>query len=65
MGSGTGLLLWLVFTAVTLYALFVVVRAGVEAGIRRVLPDSPPSGGRADTSAVDAQVARRQGSYGC
>ena len=40
MGSGTGLLLWLVFTAVTLYAVFFVVRAGVEAGIRRALPDS-------------------------
>lgn len=40
MGQGTGLLLWLVFTAVTLYALFFMIRAGVEAGIRRALPDA-------------------------
>lgn len=40
MGAGTGLLLWVVFTAITLYALFFVIRAGVAAGIRRALPDS-------------------------
>ena len=33
-------LVWLLFAAVMLYALFFVVRAGVEAGIRRALPDS-------------------------
>lgn len=37
MGLGTALLLNLLLAAVFLYALFLVVRAAVEAGIRRAL----------------------------
>ncbi len=40
MGTGTGFILSLLFAAVMLYALYFVIRAGVEAGIRRALPDS-------------------------
>lgn len=40
MDSGTALLLSIAFTAITLYVLFFIVRAAVEAGIRRALPDA-------------------------
>jgi len=40
MGAGTGFLLWVLMTAVFLYALYFVIRAAVEAGIRRSLADS-------------------------
>ena len=39
MTSFTGLLLSLIFTGIVLYVLFFVIRAGVDAGIRRALPD--------------------------
>ena len=53
MFSGIGVLVWLLFVAVTLYALYSVVRAGVEAGIRRTLPDSQLPGRSAFPGGAD------------
>lgn len=38
--SFTGLVLWLAMTGVSLYVLFFVIRAGVEAGIRGAVPEA-------------------------
>ena len=40
MGTGTALLLTFVFGLVFFYVLFFVVRAAVEQGVRRALPDA-------------------------
>ena len=57
MGPGTALLLTLLTTAATLYALYFVVRAAVEAGIRRALPSAllqPSTGDLVEARQLDA-----------